>query len=52
MEIALMASLRYNTFQKANNKGADQTARSLVCTFVVRKPSTTEDRFSHINAHI
>ena len=31
---------RYDTFQNANNKGADQTARMrrLVCSFVVRKP--------------
>ena len=30
----------YDTFEKANNKGADQTAqmRRLVCAFVVRKP--------------
>ena len=33
----------YDTFQKANNKGADQTARMrrLVCAFVVRKPPKT-----------
>ena len=33
----------YNTFQKANNKGADQTARMrrLVCACVVRKPPKT-----------
>ena len=33
----------YNTFQKANNKGADQTARmrKLVCACVVRKPPKT-----------
>ena len=32
--------LRYDTFQKANNKGADQSARmhKLVCAFVVPKP--------------
>ena len=31
---------RYDSFQFANNKGADQTARMrrLVCAFVVRKP--------------
>ena len=31
---------RYESFQEANNKGADQTARMriLVCAFVVRKP--------------
>ena len=31
---------RYDSFQLANNKGADQTAHMgrLVCTFVVRKP--------------
>ena len=30
----------YDTFQKANSKGADQTARMrrLVCAFVVRNP--------------
>ena len=34
---------RYDIFQKANNKGADQTARMgrLVCAFVVRKPPKT-----------
>ena len=33
----------YDTFQKANNKGADQTARMrrLVCACVVRKPPNT-----------
>ena len=33
----------YNTFQKANNKGADQTARMrrLICTLVVRQPPKT-----------
>ena len=42
---------RYDTFQKANNKGAYQTAqmRRLVCTFVVRKPP--EDSFSRIEVH-
>ena len=32
--------LRYDTFQKANNKGADQPGqrRRLVCAFVVNKP--------------
>ena len=32
--------LRYGTFQKANNKGADQFVRmrSMVCAFVVHKP--------------
>ena len=34
---------RYDTFQYANNKGADQSKqmRRLVCTFVVRKPPKT-----------
>ena len=34
---------RYDTFQKANNKGADQTARMrrLACDCVVRKPPKT-----------
>ena len=42
----------YGTFQKANNKSADQTAqmRRLVCACVVRKPP--EDRFSRVEAHI
>ena len=33
----------YDTFQKANNEGADQTARMrrLVCACVVRKPPKT-----------
>ena len=33
----------YDTLQKANNKGADQTARMrrLVCACVVRKPPKT-----------
>ena len=35
--------ITYDTFQKANNKGVDQTARMrrLVCACVVRKPSKT-----------
>ena len=35
--------LRYDTFHKANNKDADQSARMprLVCAFVVRKPPKT-----------
>ena len=43
---------RYNTFQKANNKGADQTAQMprLVCAFVVSQ--TPKDRFSRVKAHI
>ena len=43
--------LRYDTFQKANNKGTDQSARMgrLVCACVVPKP---EDRVSRIQAHI
>ena len=34
------SKFRYNTFQKANNKVADQSAhmRMLVCAFIVRKP--------------
>ena len=50
-EISPVASL-YGNFQKANNKGADQSAqmRMLVCAFVVRQP--LEDRFSHVEAHI
>ena len=44
--------LNYDTFQKANNKGADQTARMprVVCVFVVRKPPKTG--FSHVEAHL
>ena len=40
-----------DTFQSANNKGADQTVwmHRLVCAFVVRNP---EDRFSHVEACI
>ena len=36
--------LTYGTFQKANNKGTDQTARMrrLVCACVVRKPPKTD----------
>ena len=39
----LCSQSRYDTFQKANNKGADQTARMrrLVCAFVVCKPPNT-----------
>ena len=39
----ICSKLRYGTFQKANNKGADQPAhpRSLISAFVVRNP---EDR--------
>ena len=34
---------RYDTFQKANNKGDDQTVRMsrLVCACVIRKPRKT-----------
>ena len=41
----------YETFQKANNKGADQTAwmRRLVCACVIRTPPP-EDRFSRDEA--
>ena len=37
------SKLTYEIFQKANNKGVDQTARRrrLVCTCVVRKPPKT-----------
>ena len=37
------SKFRYGTFQKANNKGADQSAqmRRLVCAFVARKPRKT-----------
>ena len=37
------SKFRYDTFQKANNKDADQTARMrrLVCAFVVRKAPKT-----------
>ena len=37
------SKLRYDTFQKANNKGADQSARMrrLVCACVVCKPRKT-----------
>ena len=40
----LARKLKYNSFQIANNKGADQTARMrrLVCAFVVRKPPKTD----------
>ena len=43
--------LRYGTFQKANKKGADQSARMrrLVCNSVVPKPP--KDRFSCATAH-
>ena len=39
----------YDTFQSANNKGADQTARMrrLVCTLLLTNP---EDRFSLVEA--
>ena len=42
----------YDTFQKANNKGADQTARMrrLVCAFVVPKPQKTD--FSRVEAQV
>ena len=45
------SSFRYDTFQQANNKGADQTARMhrLDCSFVVPNP-TPEDRFSRVEA--
>ena len=35
--------IKYGTFQKTNNKGADQTAqmRRLICACVVRKPPMT-----------
>ena len=47
-----VASLHNLTFQKVNNKGADQTARMrrLVCACVVRKPPKTG--FSPVAAHI
>ena len=44
------SKFRYDTFQKVNNKGADQTAgmRRLVCPFVFGKP---EDTFFRAEAH-
>ena len=44
---------RYNTFQKANNKGAGQTARMrrLVCACVVRKPPKTGFLATRPNYH-
>ena len=52
----------HDTFQKANNKGADQTARMgrLVCACVVRNPPPLppppppppEDRFSRVEAQM
>ena len=43
IEISPVPSLHYDTFQKANNKGADQSAQMcrLVCACVVRKPPKT-----------
>ena len=43
LKFCLKHKFRYATFQKANNKGADQTARMrrLVCACVVRKPLKT-----------
>ena len=48
--------LRYGTFQKANNKGADQFAqmRRLVCAFVGRKAQKTSflaSSFPAMSAH-
>ena len=39
----LDSKFKYDTFQKTNNKGADQTARMprLVCACVIRKPPTS-----------
>ena len=44
---------QYDTLQKANNKGADQSVwmRRLVRTFVV-DAQTPEDRFSRVEAQI
>ena len=46
------SNVKYGTFQKANNKGADQTARMgrLVCACVVRK--SPKSRFSRVEAQI
>ena len=43
IEIFACSKIISGTFQKANNKSADQTARMrrLVCAFVVRKPPKT-----------
>ena len=50
------SNFTYATLQKANNKGADQTARlrRLVCACVVRNPPPPppEDRFSRNDAHM
>ena len=47
------SKLRYDAFQTANNKGADQTARMrrLVCDFVVRKPRKTGFLTSRPKSH-
>ena len=41
----------YDTFQRVNNKGTDQSAQMhrLICIFVVTNP---EDRFSNVKSHI
>ena len=46
------SKVKNGSFQKANNKSADQTARMrrLVCACVVRKPP--EDRFSCVEAQL
>ena len=43
-KLKLYLKVTYSTFQKANNKGADQTVRMrrLVCACVVRKPLKTD----------
>ena len=43
-KLKFRSKFRYDTFQKTNNKGADQTAHMcrLVCAFVVRKPLKTD----------
>ena len=38
---------KYGTFQKANNKGADQTAGMCLCCL-----QNPEDRFSHVEVHM
>ena len=49
-QIFACSMFRDDSFQKPNNKGADQTAqmRRLVCAFVVRKPPRCEANMLHI----
>ena len=46
------SNFTYDNFQKANNKGADQTAQAGLRRCCSQPPPPPKDRFSRVEAHI